>query len=62
MEVFQQYLSAELKEPVHLQVRVIPVELLRFKVSPSTAESDATETPNKDDEGGPEPTAIETPD
>ncbi len=62
LDVFQQYLSAELKEPVHLQVRVIPVEMLRFKAGPSTAESDATETPNKDAEGNPEPTAIETPD
>ena len=62
IDVFQQYLTAELKEPVHLQVRVIPVEMLRFKAGPSTAESDATETRNKDDEGNPEPTAIETPD
>ena len=62
IDVFQQYLSAELKEPVHLQVQVIPVEMLRFKAGPSTAESDATETPNKDVEGDPEPTTIETPD
>ena len=61
-ELFQQYLSAELKEPVHLEFQVIPVEILRFKVGPSTAESDATETQNKDGEGDPEPTAIETPD
>ena len=62
MDVFQQYLSAELKEPVHLRVQVIPVEMLRFKAGPSTAESDPTETPNKDAEGDPEPAAIETPD
>ena len=61
-ELFQQYLSAELKEPVHLQLQVIPVEMLRFKVGPSTVESDATETRNKDGEGDPEPTAVETPD
>jgi hypothetical protein len=61
-ELFQQYLSAELKEPVHLQLQVIPVEMLRFKVGPSTAESVATETRNKDGEGDPEPTAVETPD
>ena len=57
-ELFQQYLSAELKEPVHLQLQVIPVEMLRFKVGPSTAESDATETRNKDGEGDSEPTAV----
>ena len=34
------------KEPVHLQVQMIPVEMLRFKAGPSTAEGDATETPN----------------
>ncbi len=62
VDLFQQYLSAELKEPVHLQVQMIPVEMLRFKAGPSTAEGDATETPNKDDEGDPDPTAIESPD
>lgn len=62
LDVFQQYLSAELKEPVHLQLHVTPVELLHFKAGPSTAESDATETRNKDAVGNPEPTAIETPD
>jgi uncharacterized hydrophobic protein (TIGR00271 family) len=61
-ELFQQYLSAELKEPVHLQLQVIPVDMLRFKVGPSTAESVATETRNKDGEGDPEPTAVKTPD
>jgi uncharacterized hydrophobic protein (TIGR00271 family) len=60
MDVFQQYLSAQLKEPVHLQVQVIPVEMLLFKADPSTAESEATETRNINAEGNPEPTAIET--
>ena len=59
-DLFQQYLSAELKEPVHVRIRVIPVEMLRFRADPPTGENDATEVPSKDKEDGPEPTTIET--
>jgi len=62
VNLFQLYLSAQLKELVHLKVRVIPVEMLRFEAGPSTAESDATAAPNKDDKGDAEPTAIRPPD
>jgi uncharacterized hydrophobic protein (TIGR00271 family) len=46
VDSFQQYLSAELKEPVYLQVQVIPVEMLRFKAGPLAAESNATDMRN----------------
>ena len=32
-DLFQQYLSAELKEPVHVRIRVSPVEMLRFMLA-----------------------------
>ncbi len=62
INLFQLYLSAQLKELVHLKVQVIPVEMLHFEAGSLTAESDATAAPNKDDKGDAEPTAIRPPD
>ncbi len=50
--LFQQYLSAELEEPVYLHVQIIPVEMLRFKAGPSTAEGDMAETQDNHEEAG----------